>query len=66
MAGTHPLDPLSLGELARVQSLVAAYGGFNEMLRFTTTELREPAKASVLARRPREAVVPAARWVLLC
>ena len=61
----HPLDPLSSGELARVQALVTAHAGFNEMLRFTTTELREPAKSAVLAWRPGEAVVRAARSVLL-
>ncbi len=61
----HPLDPLSMTEMAEVGGLVRAHRGFSDTMRFTATELREPAKPVVLAWRPGQAVVRAARSVLL-
>ncbi|MCX7383698.1 MAG: primary-amine oxidase [Alphaproteobacteria bacterium] len=61
----HPLDPLGIAELAVVRDRIAAHPGFNDKLRYSGTELREPPKPAVLAWRPGEAVVRAARSVLL-
>lgn len=61
----HPLDPLSLEEIAAVRGLVAGHAGFTATMRFALVELREPAKAAVLAWAPGQAVVRAARVVLL-
>ena len=61
----HPLDPLTEGEIAAVQSLVTAHESFQATMRFTLLELVEPAKAAVLAFAPGQGVTRAARVVLL-
>ncbi len=61
----HPLDPLTEGEIAAVQSLVTGHESFQPSMRFTLLELVEPAKAAVLAFAPGQGMTRAARVVLL-
>ncbi len=65
MTGPHPLDPLSVDELSAAERLVRGHARFSGAMRFTSTELREPAKHAVLAWRLGAAVVRVARTVLL-
>ena len=61
----HPLDPLTEAEIAATQALVNGHASFAPSMRFTLVELREPAKAAVLAFQPGQAVVRGSRVVLL-
>ena len=60
----HPLDPLSLDEYAQTVELLRAAGHLDEASRFISLELHDPAKATVLAWRPGEAVSRAAFAVI--
>ncbi|HEX5794277.1 MAG TPA: hypothetical protein VFY19_00440, partial [Geminicoccaceae bacterium] len=48
----HPLDPLSVEEIARAVRIVKIERGFGDAIRFETVELKEPPKAVVRAWRP--------------
>ncbi len=61
----HPLDPLETAEIAAIRALLDAEPRCTATMRLTTLELREPAKANVLAHRPGDAVVRAGKAVLL-
>jgi primary-amine oxidase len=55
-AVTHPLDPLSVGELRAAVSLLRTEYGVGEAHRIVTVTLAEPAKNAVKRFRPGEAV----------
>jgi primary-amine oxidase len=64
MPTSHPLDPLSADEISRAAALARTAPGASDRLRFTSIELREPAKDAYLAWRdlggplpPREAFI---------
>ena len=48
----HPLDPLTADEYGQTIALLRAAGHLNDASRFSSLDLHEPAKASVLAWRP--------------
>ena len=48
----HPLDPLTADEYAQTTALLRAAGYLDDASRFSTVDLRDPAKASVMAWRP--------------
>ena len=50
----HPLDPLTVDEYTQAIALLRAAGHLNDASRFSSLDLRDPAKASVLAWRPGE------------
>jgi primary-amine oxidase len=56
---THPLDPLTAGEIRQVAAILRRDRGIGTTWRFASIELREPAKAALRAGQPapREAVV---------
>ena len=47
LAPTHPLDPLTAGELATVREILMASGQFSHETQFAWIELEEPPKATV-------------------
>jgi primary-amine oxidase len=48
----HPLDPLSVEEIARAVRIVKAEKRLGDSIRFETVELKEPPKTVVRAHRP--------------
>lgn len=61
----HPLDPLSAEEFRRTAGILRRDAGVTERFRFTSIELKEPAKAAVKAWRPGDPISRAAFAVLL-
>ena len=51
---THPLEPLSVDEIASVAALLRQHDGFAPSVRFVSIALHEPAKGDVLAGRVRD------------
>ena len=48
----HPLDPLTADEIRQAAAIVRRERGVGEGWRFASIELKEPAKADVMALRP--------------
>lgn len=61
----HPLDPLSADEFRRTAGILRRDAGVTEAFRFTSIELKEPAKAFVKAWRPGDPIPRTAFAVLL-
>jgi len=61
----HPLDPLSADEFRRVAAILRRDSGVTERFRFTSIELKEPAKADVKAWVPGDPIHRSALAVLL-
>ena len=53
-ATTHPLEPLSSGEIADAAALLRSHAGFSPTVRFVSIALHEPAKSDVLAGTVRD------------
>lgn len=62
---SHPLDPLSAEEFRRVAAILRRDAGVTERFRFTSIELKEPAKADVKAWVPGDPLHRSALAVLL-
>lgn len=61
----HPLDPLSADEFRRVAAILRRDAGVTDRFRFTSIELKEPAKAYVKAWTPGDPIARSALTVLL-
>ncbi|MEM7115191.1 MAG: primary-amine oxidase [Chloroflexota bacterium] len=62
---THPLDPLTVGEMQQAAALIRASKQFAKTMRFVALHLAEPEKEGVLAYRHGEPVVRRAEAILL-
>src|SRR5437588_13087203 len=62
---THPLEPLSVEEIAAAVNIVRAQRNLGERVRFVTITLHEPPKGVVLAFKPGQAIERQAFMVLL-
>ncbi|MGH9431299.1 MAG: primary-amine oxidase [Terriglobia bacterium] len=49
---SHPLDPLTSGEIAKAVDMLKTAGKLHKEVRFATIELKEPAKHDLLRWRP--------------
>lgn len=61
----HPLDPLSADEFRRVAAILRRDAGVTDRFRFTSIELKEPAKAYVKSWAPGDPIARSALAVLL-
>ena len=61
----HPLDPLSADEFRQTAAVLRRDGLVTEAFRFTSIELKEPAKAAVKAWRPGDQVQRSAFAIVL-
>lgn len=61
----HPLDPLSADEFRRVAAILRRDAGVTDRFRFTSIELKEPAKTYVKAWTPGDPIARSALAVLL-
>ena len=62
---SHPLDPLTTGELATVVSAIRSHPEVNERVRFVTIALDEPPKSEIAGYQPGTAIHRHASVVLL-
>jgi primary-amine oxidase len=62
VVAAHPLDPLTVDEIAAAVAILAANGDADAATRFASIDLDEPEKAAVLAWRPGQ---PVARRALV-
>ena len=51
MTNSHPLDPLTAGEIRQAAAILRRDRGVGGTWRFASIELKEPAKAALPARR---------------
>ena len=64
-AASHPLDPLTAGEIAAATAILRAQRQLGPRVRFETVVLQEPEKASVLDFQPGDAIARNAFLVVL-
>ena len=55
MTNSHPLDPLTAGEIRQAAAILRRDRGVGGTWRFASIELKEPAKAALPARAGRPA-----------